>query len=412
MKISRRKLYLLSRSFFWVALTIIASCLTFRRRSDERIRFLRKHQRQLKFFDPRTVDSKNTGATSAKNEEYVSLASSSNLIRNEGVVAVSDATAAEVFSILRVKSTDEAAKMKCSKPVTMYDSAPPHENPRYNCAYHHLPLPEAYTCGSIQIPYDADPWVWQCRSKSRLMDRIMEYDFKESAFSGMDIGAGNGDWVIGIGSFAPRSFHAAIEASPFTYQGMYQNLVTNEGLVERVHAYNAKSGPTQAFDDYKGKPLLDNATGVWKGPIACVSSGPNIYLTDLCPASEAPVPVLVVDDAMTDFNAGAALLYLKVDVGGEEYKALLGAKTVFSSPQTRPCYVYIKLTHTNSEAFHLLRDEYDYVNYADLDSGLHGEDSYPPQGKFRPNEGNYEFRLAENEEKPCAARVQRAAATR
>eukprot|EP00548_Thalassiothrix_antarctica_P019385 CAMPEP_0194198560 /NCGR_PEP_ID=MMETSP0154-20130528/77831_1 /TAXON_ID=1049557 /ORGANISM="Thalassiothrix antarctica, Strain L6-D1" /LENGTH=391 /DNA_ID=CAMNT_0038923361 /DNA_START=89 /DNA_END=1263 /DNA_ORIENTATION=+ len=391
MKISRRKLYLLSRSFFWVALTIIASCLTFRRRSDERIRFLRKHQRQLKFFDPRTVDSKNTGATSAKNEEYVSLASSSNLIRNEGVVAVSDATAAEVFSILRVKSTDEAAKMKCSKPVTMYDSAPPHENPRYNCAYHHLPLPEAYTCGSIQIPYDADPLG-------------MAMSFQESS--------DGSNWVIGIGSFAPRSFHAAIEASPFTYQGMYQNLVTNEGLVERVHAYNAKSGPTQAFDDYKGKPLLDNATGVWKGPIACVSSGPNIYLTDLCPASEAPVPVLVVDDAMTDFNAGAALLYLKVDVGGEEYKALLGAKTVFSSPQTRPCYVYIKLTHTNSEAFHLLRDEYDYVNYADLDSGLHGEDSYPPQGKFRPNEGNYEFRLAENEEKPCAARVQRAAATR
>jgi len=414
----RRSLYL-----FLTVLTI-ASCLTLfinsRRPAEGGLFFRRQqHHRQLAMFDPRTVLPKNEFVT--QNEEHIAP---SKITMNNEIAVLSDAAAdnnniiihAAQLATLRTYSMAEAAAIKCSKPVTMYDSAPPHENPRYNCAYNQPFLTEAYTCGTIQIPYDSDPWVWECRSKSRLLDRIMEHHLKDSVFLSIDIGAGNGDWAIALGSFAPKSLYAVVEASPFTYQGMYQNLATNAGLIERVYAYNVEAGSPEAFAEYDGNtPLFDNVSGAWVGPIACVSSGPNIYLTDKCPASKAPVPILNIDHIMTDFvsisskNEGgrAALFYLKMNLEGGDYQALLGARTLFSSTETRPCYVYIKLQGDNpshEEAFHLLRNDYGYTNFADLDSGEKA--SYPPQGRFRPNEGNYEFGLPPAEEKACVERVQ------
>ena len=104
------------------------------------------------------------------------------------------------------------------------------------------------------------------------------------------------------------------------------------------------------------------------------------------------------------------LLFAKFDIEGSEYEALLGAKGLFASNATRPCYVYIEIKATSvnpryEAAFNLLRYAYGYSHYYDIDSGLSGNLSYPPKGAVYPNEGNYEFQLPRGEMEDCTNRV-------
>mmetsp|Transcript_17370 Transcript_17370/g.26338 ORF Transcript_17370/g.26338 Transcript_17370/m.26338 type:complete len:603 (-) Transcript_17370:33-1841(-) len=350
-----------------------------------------------------------------------------SFVRTDATMTINDSNHADdstdnsaLLAKLRSDSMAEAARMKCSKPITMHNSTPTFENPKYYCSYQHS-LTEAYTCGTIQIPYDADPWVWQCRLKNRLFQRVVENQLKDDcAFGGMDVGAGNGNMVIGTGSFAPQSVYAAIEASPYTYEGMYKNLAANPGLVERVYAYNSAAGfyepaadNEEVLSSSSRRFSFDAKTGSWNGPTRCVSSGPSIFFTESCPTSKVPVPILQVNGIMSDVSPSlmreGALLFLKIDVDDDDvHKVLLGARDVLTNLAIRPCFVYVKLKANNpdhEQALQLLRDEYGYSSYEDLDSGLLGSDSYPPKGAYNYNEGTYEFWLPDTAS--CTERVQK-----
>lgn len=316
-----------------------------------------------------------------------------------------------------LKASSEVEMMKCSKPVILYDSAPPQEDEKYNCNYQH-PLAQAYSCGEIAIPYDADPWVWECHLKDRVFSRITQHDLRMCAFGALDIGANNGDWILGIGAYAPNSRYAAVEAGPYIYQRMFQNFATNAGLVERVYGYNAAAGSPNAYSAHQG-PLFAE-TGAWTGPTMCVPSSDKSLLDQTvgkgtnCPQNEEPIPIITPDSIMKDFSpmikSGAGLFFVKIDIEGGEYQALLGMREVFSNPETRPCYVYVELKNTPEyeKALKLLTDEYGYPHFTDLDSGVHGIGSFPPEGTRWKNEGNYEFWLPEAEHMACAERVRKA----
>ena len=112
---------------------------------------------------------------------------------------------------------------------------------------------------------------------------------------------------------------------------------------------------------------------------------------------------------VTDFSA---ILFVKIDIEGGEYEALLGGNQTFSSPETRPCYIYIELkvdtkTSKYDKAYHLLTKVYGYSDFDDIDSGLSGPSSYPPKGAVWDLEGNYEFRVPQSEMKQCVERARR-----
>lgn len=135
-----------------------------------------------------------------------------------------------------------------------------------------------------------------------------------------------------------------------------------------------------------------------------------------CAAGEVLVPVITIDSIMMDWAAyrsdSGSLLFVKIDIEGGEYEALLGGNRTFSSPETRPCYIYIELkvdrkSSKYDQAYDLLTNIYGYTDFDDVDSGLSGPNSYPPKGAVWDNEGNYEFRVSPSEMRECVERTRR-----
>lgn len=189
------------------------------------------------------------------------------------------------------------------------------------------------------------------------------------------------------------------------------------GLAERVYGYNVAAGSPNAYTAHTG-PLFD-ANDAWMGPTICVPREDKEVVGKMttkggnCPEHEVSVPIITPDSIIEDFspmiNGGAGLFFAKLDIEGSEYEALMGMRTVFTDPQTRPCYVYIDLKNSpdSEKAVRLLQHEYGYANFMDLDSGLIGNDSFPPKGSRWQNSGNYEFWLNESDGLACAERVQK-----
>ena len=104
------------------------------------------------------------------------------------------------------------------------------------------------------------------------------------------------------------------------------------------------------------------------------------------------------------------LLFAKFDIEGSEYEALLGAKGLYESNATRPCYVYLEIKSKRvnpryEAAFNLLRYSYGYSHYYDIDSGCSGYLFYPLKGAVYFNEGNYKFQWPLGKMEECTNRV-------
>ena len=321
--------------------------------------------------------------------------------------------------------------------------------------YHHE-LKPVYHCGAIEGHFAA--YAWEDRIKSRLFENIRHHNLTHRTFVGLDVGGARGDWVVAAGAEANRSRYVTVEANPILFQLLLQDLAANSGLADRVLAYNAAVKSDSLFyGHYKNHSALWNSAAQvmsntnWTGPTMCIpthekhgdmSLGNKTSNSDgsCSKLFEVAVPVVTVDVVMRDFwesststehkaksNNGRSkffrghttplptaargdLLFAKFDIEGSEYEALLGAKALFESNATRPCYVYIEIKSTSvnpryEAAFNLLRYSYGYSNYHDIDSGLSGNLSYPPKGAVHSNEGNYEFQLPLGEMEGCTNRV-------
>eukprot|EP00592_Proboscia_alata_P010125 CAMPEP_0194362370 /NCGR_PEP_ID=MMETSP0174-20130528/10102_1 /TAXON_ID=216777 /ORGANISM="Proboscia alata, Strain PI-D3" /LENGTH=326 /DNA_ID=CAMNT_0039135189 /DNA_START=460 /DNA_END=1440 /DNA_ORIENTATION=- len=314
----------------------------------------------------------------------------------------------------------------------------------------------AYTCGEVSVW--TNPYLWEAHQKVILFDRMQASGLKNCNFVGLDLGGARGDWVIAAGVEANRSQYVVVEANPTLFRKMEKDFDTNAGLPGRVFAYSAAAKSDASFFGYYSDNENDHSSSQeWDGPTMCIDASSNEGVMDTagketsnsCSETETTVPVVTVDIIMNDFWTSTAssisrdknthqhplsrsnsittafhddddtivskagnLFFAKLDIEGSEYEALLGAKSVFSSKETRPCYVYIEIKFSSvnpayDKAFHMMKDTYGYTDFYDIDSGLVGNDSYPPIGKAYENEANYEFRLPTSELEECITRVRK-----
>ena len=335
----------------------------------------------------------------------------------------------EILSqVLNLRHNAVANHIPCGKePLKSLSGNQPKE---FDAKYSLKPV---YTCG--EIPFYFHPHTWESHLKGRLFDRIRSHNLTECTFVGLDVGAARGDWAIAVGVQHSQSNMVVVEANPTVFQQMTQDIEMNHGLTERVFSYNAAVKSDASFFGFfqsKGGNTTNTTAHhpgtAWNGPKMCVESAgtTGVMITNKdtstssdtieCTHGEVVVPILTVDVVMSDYwtntttsQIGGNFFFAKLDIEGAEYDALLGAKSVFSSEEMRPCYVYIeiKVDSAYDRAFHLLKDMYGYAEYQDIDSGLSGDSSYPPRGAKHPNEGNYEFRLPAQEMEKCVKRVRK-----
>lgn len=304
-------------------------------------------------------------------------------------------------------------------------------------------------CGSPEkYQHWTHPLTWECRLKERLHSTIVERGLSECAFGILDIGSAGGDWVIALSGFEYARF-AAVEAHPLTFMKLLRNLKVNDLLdSSQVSVYPVAVGDSTNNDialtqdktsvswpkseyieisSWPGSSLCvyshDKQSYYWKNGV--ISGGQLSNSKNGCTEREVGVPIISVDMIMEDWQGRQSpndegqltvggLFAAKIDIEGAEREAVKSATESFGDPNQRPCQIYIELKYSKrdrgayTEAFERILS-LGYTDYIDVNSGIAGDGSFPPQGAMYPEEGNYELRLPAAEFDECVERVQQKA---